>query len=367
MTQKEILLTPGPTQVPLRIFQAMTQPTLHHRTEAFKKFFIEAKEGVKWLTRSETDPVFIAGSGTAAMEASLLNLCKKGDQIVILAVGKFGERWIHIAKKLQIESHVMTADVGESIDLEALKAYLESHASVKAVCMQYCETSTTVEVPVKEICDAVKAINDSIITIVDAVSAIATTPIHLDKQKIDILVSAAHKGLMLPPGLALIILNEQAWQIVEKNDVPSLYFDLNLERKALKKDTTSWTPAMNHIVALAESIKMIKEEGEENVYQRHLDLAATARSAFTKMGLKPMTVKYPSAAVSGIYMPEGVDAEKVRNQIFSEFKIGLAGGQDELQGKVIRFGHMGFCSESDLKAGIDALQKTLGKNNAGKS
>jgi aspartate aminotransferase-like enzyme len=358
---EEILLTPGPTYVPERIFQAMNKPSLHHRTETFKEYLLTARDGIKWLTRSETDPIFLAGSGTAAMEAALLNLLNRGEEILVLNAGKFGERWLHIAEKLGIVVHELKAVCGESVDLHELKSSLEKNKNIKAACMQVCETSTTVELPVREICDLIKQINPSVLTIVDAVSAIATVPIHLDKLKIDVLVSAGHKGLMLTPGLAIAILNEKSWQIAEKNQVPSLYFNLSIERKAAKKDTTAWTPAMNQIVGLAESIQMIKEEGEDNVYKRHATLSQHARDEFNKLSLKPMTVKYPSNGVSGIYMPDGIDAEKIRKEMYKEHRVIVAGGQEELQGKVIRFGHMGSCQLEYLQKGIDALKMVLGK------
>ena len=355
----EVLLTPGPTHIPERVFKAMHKPKLHHRTKVFEEFFVEASEGFRRLTKSKNWPVFISGSGTAAMEAALLNSCRKNDQIIVLNAGKFGERWIHIAHRLGLKVLELKAQCGESVALENIKETLVNSGDIRAVCMQFCETSTTVELPVKQICSMIKNYKPEVLTIVDAVSALGTTEIHFDKIAIDILAGAGHKGLMLPPGLAMLSLSDYAWQCVDEINTPSLYFDLKLERNAALKKTTAWTPAVNHIVGLCESLKMINEEGEANVYRRHLLFSKALQSAIRSMGLKLMTEAHPSAGVTGAYTPEKFNAERIREMMLNEFAVRIAGGQEELNGKVLRFGHMGYCSNTDIIKGINALEHSL--------
>lgn len=360
MSANETLLTPGPTHIPPQVFEAMHQPKLHHRTDAFKKFLVEARTGVQKLTRSETTPIFLAGSGTAAMESALVNTCQAGDKIVVINVGKFGERWSLIAERLGIKCTEIKAELGKSISIEELKSSLKEVPDAKALCLQYCESSTAVQLAVPELCKVARELCPKILTIVDAISAIGTTPIYVKEQEIDILVAAAHKGLMLPSGLSILIANDRAWKAIENNRCKSLYFDLLIERKASSKDTTSWTPAIQHICGLTASLKMINEEGEEKVYQRHNLLSRATRAAFQTLNLNVFAAENPSPGLSAILLKVGTDAEKVRSDMLKNYSVRVAGGQDELKGRIIRFGHMGYCSKNDIILGIAALEKALG-------
>lgn len=346
--------------VPQRIFAAMSVSAMHHRTDVFKEILRSARSGTRDLCRAKTDPIFLAGSGTAAMEAALLNVCRRGEKILVLNTGKFGERWSKIGKKLGLNVIELTAPIGECVEFIKIKEALDTARDIRAVCFQICETSAAIELPVPEITKLIKESDANILTIVDGVSAIGTRLIDVEDLQIDILASAGHKGLMLPPGLAILHINERAWSIIERNSPSSLYFDLNIERMALQKGTTAWTPAMNHIMGLVESLKMIAEEGEANVYRRHSLLAEGTRAAASTLGMVLMAAKgLHSSAVTGIYMPPGIDGENVRKEMLKEFKVRSAGGQDELLGKVIRIGHMGACRTGDIISGVSALENIL--------
>ena len=359
MAPKEILLTPGPTHIPPAVLQAMLQPTLHHRTEVFKRYFREATDGLRHLLRSEEDPIFISGSGTAAMEAALLNICSAGDEIVFINAGKFGERWGDIAARLSIKAVEFISPWGSAIDLAALENLLAKHKGSKAVCLQYCETSTAAELPVVEITSLARKILPEAITIVDAISAIGTRPIYPPDQNIDILVGAGHKGLMLPPGLAFLDLSRAAWARVDSHKVASLYFDLKIEREQSRQSTTAWTPAMNHIVGLCASLKMIQSEGEDAVYHRHTVLSDATKGAIKMLGLEIFSHFMPSTAVTAAVMPAGIDGEAIRKAMREEWGVRIAGGQEELKGKIVRFGHMGYVSSSDIIASISAFESAL--------
>jgi serine---pyruvate transaminase len=359
LTLKEILLTPGPTQIPLQVFEAMQIPTLHHRTETFKKFLKEARNGIQWITRSSTLPIFIAGSGTAAMEAALVNTCKPNQKIAVLNAGKFGERWSLIGKRIGLDVSEITAPLGESISSESLSKFLESHSPFHVFCLQYCESSTAVQHNIHELCKIIKTYSPHTLTIVDAVSAIGTLPIYVDALHVDVLVAAAHKGLMLTPGLSMVIANEQAWKHIEQNGSSSFYFDLITEKKSAEKDTTAWTPAMNQIVGLARAIEMIRTEAEEKVYHRHAILAEATRCAIKSLGLNLLAKTHPSVGLTAAILPKEINAETFRKQLFNKHAIRIAGGQDELKDSVVRIGHMGYCSKNDLLSGLEAFEATL--------
>lgn len=359
MTIKEILLTPGPTHVPPAVLQAMNQPTLHHRTETFKRYFRQATESLKELLRTDNDPIFIAGSGTAAMEASLLNTCAKGDHILYINAGKFGERWGDIAERLSLIASEFRVKWGDPLNTEELSEFLNKHKDTKCVCLQYCETSTAAELPIEKIAIQIRKVAPNALIIVDAISAVGTRPIYPNKQNIDILVGAGHKGLMLPPGLAFVVLSQAAWNRADSIKVPSLYFDLKIERAQAKQSTTAWTPAMNHIVGLSASLTQIKNEGEDNVYERHRILSNATKTAIKALGLKVYSSQSPSNAVTAAVMPDGIDGELVRKIMREKWNVRIAGGQEELKGKIVRFGHMGYVSPSDILAGISAFESSL--------
>ncbi|MCO6432469.1 MAG: alanine--glyoxylate aminotransferase family protein [Deltaproteobacteria bacterium] len=355
---REILLTPGPTHVPPQVFAAMQNPTMHHRTDAFKKELRAALNGVRRLLDIDSDPVLIAGSGTAAMEAALLNICRPGDQIIVVNGGKFGERWLSLARALELNAVELRVEWGSSAETAAVIDLLKQNSSARALCLQQCETSTGALHPVEEICKAAKKVSPDILTVVDAVSSIATMPLYPDRMQIDVLVAAAHKGLMLPPGLALLALSSSAWRAAESNKIRTLYFNLLLERKAHAKDSTSWTPAMNHILGLNAALAMIGSEGLGQVFERHVAFAEACRAAAREMGLE-IFAKHPAPGVTSLRMPDGIDGDKVRSRMLQAASVRIAGGQDELKGRIIRIGHMGFVSADDLRNGLAALEEAL--------
>lgn len=360
---KDRLLTPGPTEIPLRIFKAMQQPMMHHRTESFRRLFVAVQDGLKELMRAPNRPILLAGSGTAAMEAALLNTVSPGDTIIVLNGGKFGERWLDLAGKLELNAVEIVVPWGETVDDATLERVLRANPAAKLFCMQYCETSTAILHPVPEITAQVKRIAPECLTVVDAISAIGSLPIHLDRSAIDILVGALHKAFMLPPGLALLFMNDTAWRTVAGHKTRSLYFNLQIEREMQEKGTTAWTPALNHILGLAESLAMIREEGVDNFYARHAQLSTMARAGLGALGLKLLPERHPSPGVSAAFTPSAIDAEKLRGIMRERWQVRIAGGQDRFKGKIIRIGHMGQIDGFDILSVLAALE--LGLNAMG--
>ncbi|MDD5613538.1 MAG: aminotransferase class V-fold PLP-dependent enzyme, partial [Candidatus Omnitrophica bacterium] len=175
---------------------------------------------------------------------------------------------------------------------------------------------------------------------------------------IDIVVSGSQKGLMLPPGLAFISLSDRAFKLIEGGSMPKYYFDLTKAKKTAAKSDTPWTPAVNMIVALKAALEMIKEEGIENIWDRHASLAKITRQAVTSLGLK-IFAQNPSNAVTSVSMPEEMDSDKMVKFIREEFGISIAGGQSELKGKIFRIAHLGYVNIFDILAGVAAIEFAL--------
>lgn len=293
------------------------------------------------------------------MEAALLNVCSPGDEIITVNAGAFGERWKAIADRIGLTAKEIVCDWGTSPSDEVIADTFRKNPKARAFCIQQCETSTTVQHPLEKILPAVKKIRPDIITIVDGISAFATAPMPGDDRTIDVYVAGSQKGLMLPPGLSVVVLSEFAWAAVSKNSPRTLYFDLSTERRSLEKGETAWTPATTLILGLNAAIKRLEAEGLDKVYERHRKMSEICRSGLQNFGLKLLSAEHPSPGVTGFLPPDGIDADKLRGTLLSKFGMRLAGGQKGWKGRVLRIGHMGCLDETDAWSCIRAIEAAL--------
>lgn len=356
---KERLLTPGPTPIPQRVLQAMDIPMLHHRSDVFKRELTHACEGVRWLLEWDSDPIFLACSGTGAMEAALLNSCVPGDTIITVNGGVFGARWKKIAERLQLSVREIEVPWGSAVTVEQVRDAVAAAPDAKAFCIQHAETSTTVLHPVAACLTEVKRVAPRMLTIVDGISSCATTPFPGNPSSVDMYIAGSQKALMLPPGLSIMVLSTLAWEIVEATPKRSLYFDLAGERKSLKGGETSWTPASTIIVGLNAAIELFKSEGLDAIYKRHELLSRIARCGIESLGCSILAPEAPCPSVTGFIPPAGIDADAVRSNVRSRFGIRLAGGQGKWKGKIVRIGHMGHIDPFEVISSISAIGLTL--------
>jgi aspartate aminotransferase-like enzyme len=355
---KQYLLSPGPTPIPNEVALAMSETMIHHRTPQFNKVFEEARQGLKALFGTKGDVLMLASSGTGAMEAAVSNLFSPGDKVLVINGGKFGERWLNIANAFGLDPIEVKIEWGQAVKVEVIEKQLKLHPDIQSVMLQASETSTTVLHPVKEIANLTK---NGPLFLVDGVTAVGVLPVPLDDWGIDALVTGSQKALMLPPGLGFIALSERAWQQTKKAKLPRFYFDLNLERKNQAKGSGAFTPAVSLIFGLRASLNMMAREGFDRVYARHARLARATRAAATAMGLKLLAPDSPSPAATGIFLPDGLDADKVLDYLRDQMGVILAEGQDQLKGKAIRIAHVGYMGAFDVITAIAALEMALRK------
>ncbi|MBI5559901.1 MAG: alanine--glyoxylate aminotransferase family protein, partial [Deltaproteobacteria bacterium] len=245
----------------------------------------------------------------------------------------------------------------------AIKELLDRNPGIKGVFSQASETSTTVQHPVRELAALTKT-RDCIL-IVDGITAIGVTDVPMDKWGIDVLISGSQKAFMLPPGLAFIALSEKAWKRNEGARCPRFYFDLKKEKKNLAKKTSAYTPAVSLITGLKEALSMLKEEGLENVFKRHERLARATRSAVESLGLRLLAPESPAPSATGVFLPDGVDGKKFVKYVRDEIGVTMAGGQDHLEGKIIRIAHLGYIDTFDIITAVSALEMALEKFGCG--
>jgi len=355
---KQYLLSPGPTPIPNEVALAMSETMIHHRTPQFNKVFEEARQGLKTLFGTSGDVLVLASSGTGAMEAAIANLFSPGDKVLVINGGKFGERWLNIANAFGLDPIEVKVEWGQAVKVDVVEKQLKLYPDIQSVMIQASETSTTVLHPVKEIAKLTK---NGPLFLVDGVTAVGVLPVPLDEWGIDALVTGSQKALMLPPGLGFIALSERAWQKTKKAKLPRFYFDLNLERKNQAKGSGAFTPAVSLIFGLRASLNMMAREGFDRVYARHARMARATRAAATAMGLKLLAPDSPSPAATGIFLPKGLDADKVLDYLRDQMGVILAEGQDQLKGKAIRIAHVGYMGAFDVITAIAALEMALRK------
>ncbi|MCX5700716.1 MAG: alanine--glyoxylate aminotransferase family protein [Candidatus Omnitrophica bacterium] len=355
--RKNYLLTPGPTPLPPQVMEAMARPIIHHRTPQFQEILIEATEGIKYVFQTSGDVFILASSGTGAMEAAVINLLSPGDTALLIQGGKFGERWTEICKAYGINAEVLDVEWGKAVDFKDIEKRLKANPNIKVVFTTHCETSTGVVNDIEAIGNVVK--NTHAVLVVDAISGLGAIDLKTDAWGCDLVVSGSQKGLMLPPGLGFISVSAKAWKMIEASKSVRYYFDLRKSKKAIDKNDTPFTPAITLIIALVEALRIIKQDGLENIFRRHRKMADATRAAMKALGLELFAPTAASDVVTSVKAPVGIDGEKLVKTMRDTYGVTIAGGQDELKGKVFRIAHMGFIEEFDIIAGISCLEKVL--------
>jgi aspartate aminotransferase-like enzyme len=355
---KHYLLSPGPTPIPNEVALAMSETMIHHRTPQFNHIFDQARQGLKKLFGTKNDVLILASSGTGAMEASVANLFSPGDKVLVINGGKFGERWLNIANAFGLSPIELEVEWGQAVKVDTVEKQMKAHPDLKGVMIQASETSTTVLHPVKEIAKLTK---NGPLFLVDGVTAVGVVSIPLDEWGLDVLVTGSQKAMMLPPGLGFIALSDRAWERTKQAKLPRFYFDLNLERKNQQKGSGAFTPAVSLIFGARASLEMMQREGLDRVYARHARMSRATRAAAAALGLKLLAPDSPSPAATGIYLPDGIDADQVLDYLRDHMNITLAEGQDQLKGKVIRIAHVGYMGAFDVITAVAALEMVLRK------
>ncbi len=358
MLIKERLFTPGPVPLPPQVIKALGQQIIHHRTPEFTKTFLEVREKLQKLLKTKRDVLMFASSGTGAMEASILNFFRKGDRVLIINAGKFGQRWKELAETFELKVIDYEIEWGKTYDKERVLQIVGEFPDIKGILVQHSETSTTTLHDINFLADVSKKLDDCIL-VVDGITSVGVYEVYPDDIGIDVLVTGSQKALMLPPGLAILYYSEKAEKRLSTSNIPKYYFDVAKEAKKQAKGQTAYTPAINLIIALNESLNLMLDEGIENLAKRHAIMAEATREAVKEIGLKLLS-ESPANSATGVYAPAGIDADNLRKELL---KIGfrVAGGQDHLKGKIFRIAHMGYFDFMDMVQVIAGLEMALNK------
>lgn len=356
---KKRLFTPGPTPVPENVMLRMAHPIIHHRNPEFKEIFAELNENLKYLFQTDQDVFTLTSSGTGAMEASVANVIGENEKAIFINGGKFGERWGHLIKTFGGIPIEIKKEWGNPPTVDEVIELIKKNPETKAVYLTHSETSSGTVTDVKEIARAVHEISDALI-VVDGITSVGAIELKMDEWDIDIVITGSQKGLMIPPGLAFIAVSERAWKKINQTENRVFYLSLKKAKKALESGDTPWTPAITLVIGANEALRMIKQEGIENIWKRHAKLAEGIRIGVKALGLKLLS-KNPSNAITAVLMPEGIEFKKFNDALKYEFGITVAGGQEDYKGKLFRISHLGYYDELDMISMISALEFTLKK------
>lgn len=355
---KNYLLTPGPTPVPPDCLLEMARPIIHHRTPQFQKILGEVEEGLKYVFQTKNDVLIFASSGTGAMEAAVCNLLSPGDKAITIQGGKFGERWTELCRAYGIDTTPVDVTWGKAADPAVIGQMLKK-SPAKAVFATLCETSTGVTTNIKALAEVTR--NANAVLVVDAISGLGAVECKTDDWGIDCVVAGSQKGLMIPPGLAFVSVNERAWKLVEQSKCPKYYFDFKASKKAIAKTDTPFTPAISLIRGLQEALKLIRQESLDAIVVRHKKMAQAVREAAKALGLELLSPSAASDAVTAVKVPEGIDGAKLVKTMRDEYGVAVAGGQAALKGKIFRIASMGYMNQFDIIVSISCLETVLSK------
>jgi aspartate aminotransferase-like enzyme len=334
----------------------MMAADIHHRTQDFVKLYKSAVADLKEVLSTTHDVVPLVASGTGAMEAAVSNLFRRGDRVIVLSAGKFGERWVQIVTAFGLQPVVLKAEYGKAVPAsEVIRALGEP--GIRGVFLQASETSTGVVHDVETIGKAVA--NTEAILVVDAITGIGTMPLDIHGWGLDVVIGGSQKAFMIPPGLAFLAISPKAWKHAESCDLPHFYFDLKKEAQNAAEGQSSWTPSTALLLSLAAALQFIKSFGMNNLIRNAQLLARATRDAVTELGLRLFAAESPGAAVTAVCAPEGLDSGVIVREFRERFGAIIANGQGSMKGKIFRIAHLGYFDFADLFAVIAELELIL--------
>jgi len=356
----EQLRIPGPTPCPNEVLQVMSRQMINHRGPQFGQILTDITAKLKQLFQTKSDVFLLTGSGTGGLEAAIVNTLSPGDKVLSVSIGVFGERFGAIAEKFGAEVVPLRFEWGTAADADAVRRALKAEPKIKAVLVTHNETSTGVTNDLASISSIVKEFDK--LLLVDAISSLGSINLPVDDWHCDVAVTGSQKGWMVPPGLAMVSVSQEAWQAHQRAKMPRFYWDFAKAKDYLEKTPaqTPWTPVISVFFALQVALDMMLKEGLANVFARHARVGKAAREGVKSLGLSLFAEEsHASNTVTAVAATDGLDSKKLVKILREEHQVILSGGQQKLDGKIFRIGHLGWVTESDIKVVISALKKVL--------
>jgi len=366
-TGRHFLQIPGPTNVPDRVLRAMDMPTIDHRGPEFAQLGLDVLAGCKAVFRTKGPVVIYPSSGTGAWEAAIVNALSPGDKVLMAETGHFATLWKNLAEQFKLEVDFLAGDWRRGAQPAEIEAHLlaDRERRIKAVMVVHNETSTGVTSRIHEVRKAIDRAKHPALLLVDTISSLGSIEYEHDAWGVDVTVSCSQKGLMLPPGLGFNAVSEKALLAAKANQTSRSYWDWHEIIQQNKNGSWPYTPATNLLYGLKEAIKMLMEEGLDNVFARHLKLAAATRAAVRAWNLEILCQdpKEHSPILTAVVMPTGHDADHFRDVALKNYDMSLGAGLSKVKGKVFRIGHLGHFNELMLMGTLSGVEMALGVAN----
>jgi alanine-glyoxylate transaminase/serine-glyoxylate transaminase/serine-pyruvate transaminase len=364
MSGRHFLQVPGPTNVPERILRAMDRAVIDHRGPDLPPVTFEVVERLRRVFGSAgAEIVLYPGSGTAAWEASLANTLSPGDRVLSFNYGQFSHLYAECARGLHLDVVEVEADWGAGLPLPALQDALSADPErrIRAVLVVHNETSTGVTTSVEAVRRTLDAADHPALLMVDAVSSLASMPFRFDDWRVDVALTGSQKGLMLPPGMGILAAGERAIAASQTAACGRYFLDWRPVLEQMRGGYFPYTPPTLLLLGLREALRMLEEEGLENVYGRHARLAGAVRAAVTAWGLEPLCAEPAerSNTATAVVAPPGVDADEVIRVAVERFQLSLGAGLGRLKGRVFRLGHLGALNELEVLAMLAGAELAL--------
>ena len=360
---RHFLQVPGPTNIPDRVIRAMDLPAMDHRGPKFADLSKSILERTKLIFKS-TDPVIIFPSaGTGAMEAAIANTLNEGDKVLMFETGHFATEWCQAAQRYKLNVDFVPSEWRTGADPKVVEQKLlaDKNHEIKAVMVTHNETSTGIASRVEEIRRAIDTTKHPALFMVDTISSLGSFNYDHQKWKVDVSVGGSQKGLMLPPGLSFNVVSNKALEAYKNSKLTKSYFDWGQMIENNKNGFYPYTPAVNLLYGLNESINMLLEEGLENVFARHAKHAEATRIAVHAWGLE-ILAKNPverSNSITAIMVPAGHDSDNLRKIILDNYDMSLGTGLAKIKGKVFRIGHLGDFNDLMLAGTLAGVEMGL--------
>ncbi len=360
---KHFLQLPGPSNVPDRILNAMSYPTIDHRGPEFAELAIECFNGIKTIFKTKNPVIIFPASGTGAWEAALVNTLNEGDHVLMVETGHFASLWNKMAIKLGLNTEFIETNWRNGLDhLQIEKRLkLDVNQKIKAVCIVHNETSTGCTSDVRAVRQVLDNLKHDALLMVDTISGLASINYEHDNWGVDVTISGSQKGLMLPPGLSFNAISNKALLASKNSKMKRSYWDWNEFLEFNKSGFFPYTPATNMLFGLKEAIAMLHEEGLENVFKRHARYSEATRIAIQSWGLEVFCSNKDrfSDVLTAVIVPDNKDADQLRKVILENFNMSLGNGLSKLKGKVFRIGHLGDLSDLSLLGTLSGIEMGL--------
>lgn len=353
------LMAPGPVNLHPEVRKILSEPMIHHRTPEFDQILSQVLRKMKTVFQTQENVYVLTSTGSGGMEVLLVNTLSPGDEILCLVSGKFGERWSQMAQTFGVKVDEIQIPWGQAVDVKLVQEKLEKK-KYAAVLTQACETSSAVLHPIQQLGELIYK-HPGTLFLVDGITALGALPLPMDAWHIDGLVGGSQKAFMLPTGMSFICFSKKAQQRFETAKIPKFYFDIRKEKKANEAGETFFSSNVTLIKALNFVLDEILKKGLETLFKENQRRADFTFYLMNLLNLKSFSYA-PSASLTAIQLPEGVDGQKVRSDLEKEFNITVMGGQDKAKGRILRIGHMGYIQDAEMLQLADGIYEVLSKH-----